>query len=417
VLQYLWLAGLALMFMPDINLSRPTDVGSLQPSDRVLLLLLPALLIGPGRAVRLPARVRTAFWLFLGVALLSVLASPLRYPDADSVMLYRGLTKLAKFAIYALIGPLVARRILSDDDYRRAVSALVVGGFIAACSLMLTAYQRWEPGGASFSKWDFLYQASNSLSVTLAALVCLLFGLWYTDAASPPKLVGRIAVLLALVIGLIITGGRGGWLAAAIGLAYVAATGRPTLRSVVMAVSVGVVAAGMAMTIPQVRGRIERISDPTTASQAVQQTGFSDEGRLYALTQELPKLWDAPIVGVGFFNRGDPTELDPTGSHNFFAQMALETGLLGLSILLWLFWGLWKVKSPPEFKRPLAAFHATVVVICVACLSGEYLYGGLNLMLLSVLYCSTIALVQRGAMRATVPIPSPTRAAVRSPAS
>ncbi len=415
--QYLWLAGLALMFTPDLSMSRPTDVGSLQPSDWVLLILLPALLIGPGRAVRLPARVRTAFWLFLGVALLSILAFPLRYPDADPVMLYRGLTKLVKFAIYALIGPLVARRILSDDDYRRAVSALIVGGFIAACSLMLTAHQRWHPGAASFSKWDYLYQASNSLSVTLAALVCLLFGLWYTDAASPPKLVGRIGVLLALVIGLIITGGRGGWVAAAFGLAYVAATGRPTLRSVAMAASVVVVAVGMAFAFPQVMGRIERISDPSTASLAMQQTGFSDEGRLHALTNELPKLWSAPIVGVGFFNRGDPTDLDPTGSHNFFAQMALETGLLGLLFLLWLLWGLWRVKSPPQLKRPLAAFHAAVVAICIACLSGEYLYGGLNLMLLSVLYCSTMALVQRGVVRTTAPIPSPARAAVRSPAS
>jgi O-antigen ligase len=173
----------------------------------------------------------------------------------------------------------------------------------------------------------------------------------------------------------------------------------------------------MALAFPQVRGRIERISDPTTASQAVQQTGYSDEGRLYALTQELPKLWDAPVIGVGFFNRGDPSELDPSGSHNFFAQIALETGLLGLLFLLWLLWGLWKVKSPPEFKRPLAAFHATVVAICIACLSGEYLYGGLNLMLLSLLSCSTIALYQRGAARAAAPIAPRAKAAVRAPVS
>ncbi len=44
---------------------------------------------------------------------------------------------------------------------------------------------------------------------------------------------------------------------------------------------------------------------------------------------ESAKFPKSPIFGTGFYHRGEKSGLWLTGSHNFWIQMFLETGLVG----------------------------------------------------------------------------------------
>jgi len=404
----LWLLGLALMFIPDYGLSRETYVGVIQPSDWMLLLLLPALLIGPARRVRFPSGVRAAFAAFVAVALVSTLATVLRYPGAREPMIQIGIEKLGKFAIYALIGPLVARRILSEADYRRTVAALAVGALITVWHLSAIAYQKWDPAASAFRSGRFAYigYRENPLGVTLSVLVCFLIGLSFTGRTRAYAFWLGLGMVTLLAAGMVLSGGRAGWICTAVGLAFLIAKTRASWRPVFASVLLVALTSGMVSLIPQVRWLAERFVDVNARSPQVQQLGLSDMYRVTALAEDLPKIVNAPFVGVGLFNRGEYSGLTPWGSHNAFAQMALETGVLGLLCILWLMKGMWSsaagLANQPARRNNILAFQAAMVAFCVGCLSGEYLYGDVPLMVLSVLYSITIALgrLDAHAMRA-----------------
>lgn len=398
-----WALVLPLLFVPDLGLSVTTPMGVIEPSDFALILLYPALVLGSAGPSGLPGAVKWLFWLFVASATLSTLlpyASSAGADDAVVHAMFFGLFKISKLAAYALLGYFVARAVRSEADVARCFRGLGVGALIMAGSIVATALTCWTMEMLLVRKNLFPYKAVNPLSVGMAAL-----GVFF--AAAPRQEGGflgaafRRAVLLALFAAMFLTGGRGGWFAGLVGFAYLLGV-RGGWRSLLGAAALVLVGLSVITVAPPVRGHALKLIGVRSEGEAVRNDSnryaVYDEGRLKSWAHEGAKFRNAPVFGVGFYNRGATSGLWTTGSHNFFIQMALETGVVGFMTLLALFWMVWR--SVPRRGSPDApgvvyghnlALRAALVAICAGSMTGEYLYGGFLLGLLSVLYGAVVA--------------------------
>jgi O-antigen ligase len=212
----------------------------------------------------------------------------------------------------------------------------------------------------------------------------------------PYKLWIRLGIIAALLMGMLFTGARGGWTGLAVGILFLMVRIRPNARTVLATVFAITVATATISLAPAVRDRFGQIFNTSMASPTMQRLGVTDQERVSFWLWEGRKMRKSPFLGAGFYNRGEVSGLSPFGSHNFFIQMGLETGLIGLFCVLWLLKALWSSASSaavdPALRPHAVAFQSSLLAACVASLSGEYLYGGIPVFILSVLYSTMIAL-------------------------
>jgi O-antigen ligase len=98
----------------------------------------------------------------------------------------------------------------------------------------------------------------------------------------------------------------------------------------------------------------------------------------------------SPLLGTGFFHRGGESGIYATGSHNFFLQMFLETGLPGGILMLLIFLRMWKV-SGSEIARDsgfTVPVRSALTAAIIGGMSGEYYYGGAGLVVLFLVYAA-----------------------------
>jgi O-antigen ligase len=109
-----------------------------------------------------------------------------------------------------------------------------------------------------------------------------------------------------------------------------------------------------------------------------------DGARVWTWEHEAPKFVNAPVFGTGFFHRGGESNLWSTGSHNFFLQMFLETGFVGGSLLLLIFFFAWQQACHPVARRNKVgiATRAALITAMTAGITGEYFYGGIGVLVL-----------------------------------
>lgn len=115
------------------------------------------------------------------------------------------------------------------------------------------------------------------------------------------------------------------------------------------------------------------------------------EGRISVPKSFLRYIPSAPFFGVGFWSRGSYSNIPRYGSHNFFIQMLLETGIIGFSLFILLLIQLWKDSKYcfthlKNSKGSVLGFQATFISILTSCLTEEYLYGGIVILTLSIYY-------------------------------
>jgi O-antigen ligase len=256
------------------------------------------------------------------------------------------------------------------------------------------------------------YKAYNSVSVSIAVLSSYLMGLWFDGVGNRKwRNAAGIALVLAPLSVLWTASssahGRGGWLALAAGCGYLIWN---RLRAVSQskafkAVGVTVLIAGMIITAYRIAPNFRYLADETISSNsddaasAASYAAVDDGGRISTWTHELPKLVDSPVLGTGFFHRGGTSGLWDSGSHNFFIQMFLETGLVGGICILAIFRRMWREAgcvAAREAKLTVATRSALVAAV-VAGMSGEYFYGGIEvLVLLAVFaYAGSLPIVGR----------------------
>lgn len=389
---HLWLVALPLLFLPNLGFEIWTPFGVVELADLLMPGYLALVWIGSAgqrlKLLSLPAvRASAAFaaWALLGLLLFPLHA---RFA-ADDEIVFSAL-KIAKFLFYSAAGYLTAAAWAT----RRAAAfrwSLMGAALVTALGILLVGDgldRGYEAGEAMLG-----YKVANSTSVLLAMLFL------YLAAGRPSR--GRLAgVIWFAALGVIVTGwlcshGRGGWIAGGCGLAYLAFFGRRTVRLVLFVLAV-------AFSVYNFSPDVQEDFSKTFVDGAGygRRVGPIDDGnRLEIWTSEGAKFWDAPVIGQGFFHREGSSSLNRWGSHNFWLQMALETGSIGAAILtIWVF-QLWAAGRRVVSRPDRLGGRAGLIAGFVGSLSGEYLYGGTTLFVFFLVLTPTLgrALEELGA--------------------
>lgn len=421
-MKCLWLWYFPLLYLPNLGLSRPTPFGVLQLSDFLigpyLVLLLFAVRRGDKRSV---GRLTPIFGAFVVWAALSTLTIPGRYDYQGYGPMQFCLLKLAKLSLYGLAGILTARALTDDRARRRFEWALLAAGVTVGVSLFLIGTTHGS------QRADGGYSAANGISVMVAVLLCYLAARMLTGQNSDRWRRFTKYGLVAMTVGFVLSDGRGGWVAAIAGCAYLLIRLGPSRKTVWFITATVVAIAILYNTQSDFQKQVdETLFAPQTTSgyQGTRNVGgLDDGGRFENWSREAPKLLSAPLLGTGFFHRGGNSGLSPTGSHNFFIQMFLETGVVGGLAVIGIIIYMWKQAT--AVRKNLAMndvpLKAAVVAAVIGGLSGEYFYGGIILFTLLSVYAPTGSQpwgirrdVAEAQWRAAPPVPGRSAAAVRA---
>ena len=199
----------------------------------------------------------------------------------------------------------------------------------------------------------------------------------------------RLALALGLVLAINVAASRTGLVAAILVLLMYARTAKRRLC----------VAAVLCATIAFLSVKPELASSLASTKRLSYSMGNGDE--LYGLDlgnrtvlayQSLADIWATPIIGRGFFSKFYANDvLIPSGAHNLYIQLIIESGFVGLAIWLALMWSLirvtWAIRKTWLGYGPLSS----VVILSVTAMTEVYLQGPGAICILSVVACLAIA--------------------------
>jgi O-antigen ligase len=375
-----------------------TSVGRADIGDWVIGPLLLMMLLAPGgknrKAIRQTLPVILAFLVW---ALISTLSIPLRFDQEPALALYIGLERLAKFTLYAGVGILAASRLNTAGDRRMWLWSL-----LAAAGILCIGVLRGAAGAATTTH---VGQYMNTEAYKSYAEIVVAIGLFFVYLAgmlldgNGTKAWRRCALLISGLLLFTIVGsassqlhGRSGWFGLFFGILYIFYRHGLRLR-VLLVISLLVV--GTSAAYYQIQG-FENLVNETFFSDhnANNEAGFDDSGHASNALHELPKFVDHPVLGTGLFHRGGSTGLWITGPHNFLIAMLLETGVVGLVLIMAIMARFWTAVGghAMRFFRLDISSRAVLVAAFVTCNAGEYFYGGGALLTVTSLLALSMSL-------------------------
>lgn len=411
-LKHLWLWFFPLLFLPNLGYGAATANGSLQLADFLIWPYFVLLLFALPHGQRLNVgRITPLLVAFVVWATFSTISIPARYDYASDLFanfgplavgsgpVTFGLLKIAKLCIYGLAGVWTARA-LADEYARDAFDwSLLAAGVVTGISLFALG------SGEDINHADagMTYSATNGISVMMAILLCYLTGRYLTGQGSARwRRVARFGFVV-MAAGFFLSDGRGGWIAAIAALAYLFIRLGFSRKLLTYGVAALMVIGFLYNTQPDFKQQVDMtLSAPTSHSgyQGTRNIGTIDDGgRFQNWAQEARKLFNAPVLGTGFFHRGGLSGLWSTGSHNFFIQMFLETGVVGGLLVIAVLSAMWRQAMRLVREAPHAdiALKAAVIAAIVGGVSGEYFYGGIILFTLFAVYAPTGGLARNDA--------------------
>lgn len=389
-MRYLWLFWFPLLFLPNLGLSQGTAFGTLELSDFLIGPYLVLMLIAATRGMKLNVgRLTPWLGLFIVWALLSTVTIALRYGYADNYHVEFGLLKIAKMVLYGLAGVLTARALYREDARRAFDWSLLAASVVSSVAIIQTGSGQ---SGQQYTGTGF--SSSNGISVMMAILFCYLGGRLMTgEGTSRWRLVAPVGIVI-LFVGWSLSDGRGGWLAAAAGVAYFVFRLGPTRQMIMYGIAGAVVVLTLYQSTPEFRRQVDMTIFPTE-EYGLQETstvaGVDQGARLETWTNEAGKLDNAPVFGSGIWHRGGPTGLWTTGSHNFWLQMFLETGFIGGVVVIAIVVKMWRhaTELRAHGRRADIPLKAALIAVIVGGLGETYFYGGIVLFTALAVYAPT----------------------------
>lgn len=392
-MRRLWLFWLPLLFLPTLGYEQTTPFGTLTLADFLIGPYLILVYVG-SRQHGAPCKRRVDALLplligFLWWAAISTLLLPLRYEYPTYHQLWFGLLKLGKLSLYALAGILTAKALAHDEHRGGFYWSLLMAGVVVGLTLFLSQNSYDELRILEPGKSTQVYQ-ENPTSAMMSILISFVAGSLLAGNGTQRWRRYASIGLVVMFLGFIMAEGRGGWLAALAGVLYLFAhiSFRRTFAASILGLGLVIFAYNQ---FPNFKHQVDRTLQPDVTYLERYRAGVfgvDDGARWITLKDEAPKVFDSPILGRGFFHRGGLSGLYLTGSHNFFLQMFLETGVPGGLLVLAVFWRMWRHAAQPvsgSENRKLPV-RAALVAAFVVGLSGEYFYGGTTLLTLLLAY-------------------------------
>ena len=395
----LWLYVFPMLFLPNLGVSRATAFGTLEISDFLifpyLFLLCRNLPKQKGLLVYrlIPLLIAFAAWTSIGT-----LSIPIRYPGESSHYVFLGLLKFARLGLYVTAGILTVRKLSKAGMFPRFLWALTGAGVVIAVALILTPGEE-ESFGAVGAMQGF--KTHNAVSVNLSIVACYLAASLVMRLGTPMWRRCALIALGCMALGSCFSSGRSGWLAAAAAMIYLVWR-RGFTRKVLATFALGLLVLVPTYFLSKTfRDQVQKTLSPQSRylrTYGVGVMGLDDAGRLKNWSAAAKRFPQAPLWGAGFFHRGGYSALRFTGSHNFFLQMFLETGMVGGLLVLLIFFVMWRQASTPvsraeQYEIPL---KCALLAAFVGGFGGEYFYGGPPVLALIAVYGPVGALACRG---------------------
>jgi len=401
--QIVWLCYFPLLFLPDLGMRERTSLGALELSDLLICPYIVLLTLQARRHRRILSGELAPWMVFFVVwALLVTLLMTVRYGYDDSFHLLLSLLKLLKFALYGLAGMLTARALTHNRVRQAFVRSLAFAGVVASLGLFFFG-QKSEMTEQTHALG---YKASNAVSVMVAILGSYLCGLWMGRMVKTRW--SRwllLASLASMVVGSATSQGRGGWVAGMAGVGYVCWRAGLRKRALLIAATIPVFSLALYTFSPGFQQRVQF----TLSQDDGRSSALDDGGRPQNFAKGVEQFQRSPWLGTGFFHRGGETGLYPHGSHNFFLQMFLETGIPGGLVMLALCYRLWRLAGSASAKQAMLEVpsKAALVAALVGGMSGEYFYGGITMFMLLAVYaiCGSLPARARPCLGMAGPLP------------
>ena len=387
-MKRLWLFCFPLLFMPNLGFSQKTAFGVLEVCDWLIVPFIVLLVIAPSaKYEQRVSKLNPLLWGFLVWALLSTLSIHFRYEYLDDVPILIGsCLKLARLVLYVVAGIFIARK-LSDPAVR---SEWLWSLLAALCMLSIGLLASSGDPGAQPTDALEGYKSYNAIIVSVATLCSYIAGLWIDNVGSRrwrqcASIVVVFAVCSVLVSSSLTSHGRGGWLAFAIGFGYILLKRTQAVKTLAILFTLGLASLVAYETLPNFKSLVDLTLSPSDHAPL---QSVDDGARISTWTHEAPNLINAPWLGTGFYHRGGASGLWDTGSHNFFLQMFLETGIVGGLLLITIFTLTWRQAGLTAIRQTKVslATRAALITAIVGGMSGEYYYGGVGVLVLFAVF-------------------------------
>jgi O-antigen ligase len=149
-----------------------------------------------------------------------------------------------------------------------------------------------------------------------------------------------LSISVLSTVTLIFNATRGAWIAVVVTiLLYALIIAKTSRRSLIIALTVLVVFGLIAITVPETQARVRSIGDMNFQSNSERLLLWESAGKMF---------YDHPLVGIGFGQFKElyqsqyisPLAKEPNlpHAHNNFMQFLAETGIVGLTGFIYLFW-------------------------------------------------------------------------------
>ena len=393
-MKRLWLFFFPLLFMPNAGFSHRTDFGVLEVCDWLIVPFIVLLMIAPSaKYEQRIAKLNPLLWSFLVWALLSTLSIHFRYEYLDDVPIIIGsCLKLARLVLFVMAGVLIARKLGDPKARGEWLWSLLAALFMLSIGLLA------NNGDPNAQPTDVLegYKSYNAIVVSVAILCSYIAGLWIDSGGSRrwrrcASVTIAFAICSVFISSSLSSHGRGGWLAFAAGFGYILLKRTQTLKTLVIIFIVGLVSITAYEILPNFRSVVDLTLSPS--DDATLQS-VDDGSRISTWVHEGPKLGNAPLLGTGFYHRGGASGLWETGSHNFFLQMFLETGVVGGGLMMLIFVLTWRQAGLTAMSRNKVSVstRAALITAMVGGMSGEYFYGGVSVLVIFAAFAMAGAL-------------------------
>jgi hypothetical protein len=399
-LTYLWILWLPLLFLPNLGAETSTAFGTLTVADYLIIPYLALLVLsmpylrkgalGVGRSYAM--FLHPTMLLFVVWAFISTITIFFRYPypiQTEQQIIF-GLLKIAKLVLYGSAAMLTIQALhLSSAKWQRRYDwALTAVGALIGVTLLISGNEAAALTQATSGRATQVFQ-ENPIAVLMGILIVYLVAKVVDERQSSPWRAVTSLTLVIMTLGFVLAEGRGGWLAALVGGSYILFR-RASFRTL-QVVFIGALVVIFAYNqFPAFRDLLDRTLQPDPEFLRQYNAGVfgvDDGARLVILQAEVSKILNSPLLGTGFFHRGGYSGIFITGSHNFFLQMFLETGIPGGILVLVIVRQMWRHASRVEASGASAlAIKAALVAAIVSALSGEYFYGGTVLLILFLTY-------------------------------
>jgi O-antigen ligase len=210
--------------------------------------------------------------------------------------------------------------------------------------------------------YHLLFESHNAAGGFLAMTLCFMLGLYFGGRKSLPLL----AMLFVNTIGLILTLSRGSILGIALAVPLVLGLKERFARLIVATIAIGTIGI-LTYTYPLwiSSGMPTGIYSPEDGTMSAEEVGYADPNTIDRLLFLWPRalyiFFKSPIVGTGFGSYNDLPYSFPVGipnvfafnhpaafifsdkhAHNTYLHVLGETGLVGLGLLIFFLWKLWK---------------------------------------------------------------------------